>query len=149
SRCARRMCPVTDEIFAQQRQAFGVSVADLAAGAQQVLGLPPQELPGLLGVSEPMFAALVAGTRSRIGNPVATGRLLQLRELIDQVATGAPSRADVPLALAQIRASTIPAVPGEVTARVEAPAAAAPAHPAPPTAPPTPSPVPTAPDPGP
>jgi len=114
---------VTDDVLAQQRQAYGATVGHLATRAQELLDLAPHELPGLLGISEPMCAALVAGTRSRIGNAVATGRLIQLRELIEQVASGATSRDDVPLALAQIRASTIPAMPGDATARAGTPAA--------------------------
>ncbi|WP_235737527.1 threonine dehydratase [Nocardioides alcanivorans] len=114
---------MTDDILTQQHQAFGATAAALVAGAQQVLDVHPGELPGLLGISDPMLGALVAGTRSRIGNAVATGRLIQLRQLIEDVASGAASRDDIPLALAQIRASTIPAVPGDVTARAGTPPA--------------------------
>ncbi|WP_239460058.1 threonine dehydratase [Nocardioides daejeonensis] len=126
---------MTEDALTQQYSAYGATVAAVASGAQSVLGVPAGELPGLLGISEPMLAALVTGTRARIGNPVATGRFLQLKQLIEQVSIGATALADVPLTLAQIRASTIPAVPGEVTAQAVP-------SPVPPPVPPTAAPQP-------
>ncbi len=104
------------------------NISQTAAGAQAVLGLDHSELAEVLGVSEPMLASLISGERARIGNPIATGRLLQLRQLINQVSAGATAPADVALALAQIRASTVPAQSGDATARAGAPAVPAPAQ---------------------
>lgn len=118
---------MNDDILAQQHQAFGATLAQIAAGADQMLGLRQPDLAEVLGISDPMLTALIGGTRSRLGNAVATGRVLQLRELIENVASGVTARDDVPLALAQIRASVIPAASGDATAR----AGAAPAHPGP------------------
>ncbi len=109
-----------------------VDVSRTAAAAQAVLGLGRADLAQLLGVSEPMLFSLLTGERARIGNPVATGRLIQLQQLIDHVSTGVMPSTDIPLALAQIRASTMPAQPGDATARADSAPPHSPVSPPPP-----------------
>ena len=57
-----------------------------------------------------MLTKLLTGERVRIGNPVAIARLTRLREFTDQLLSGEASRDDIPLTVAQIRASTTPRV---------------------------------------
>ncbi|CAM3190968.1 threonine dehydratase [Nocardioides dubius] len=104
-----------DDARRQQIDLYGDTVASIAQQAHGILGVPPGELADLIGLSEPMLGALVSGTRVRIGNQIAIGRLVQLQELIVNVRNGLTPTGDVSLALAQIRASTLPAVPGAVT----------------------------------
>jgi threonine dehydratase len=89
-----------------------------------MLGLGPTQLADVIGLSVPMLRQLVTGERLRIGNPVAIARLSRLRELIDQLQSGEASRDDIPLTVAQIRASTTPARPGSSTAVAHAAAPA-------------------------
>jgi threonine dehydratase len=110
----------------QQVDLYGASVDDLARTCEGLLGLGTPELADVIGLSVPMLRQLVTGERVRIGNPVAIARLSRLREFTDQLRTGEASREDIPLTLAQIRASTTPARPSNVTAVARA-AAAAPA----------------------
>lgn len=112
-----------DDARRQQIDLYGDTVASIAQQAHGILGVPPGELADLIGLSEPMLGALVSASRVRIGNQVAIGRLVQLQELIVNVRNGLTPTGDVALALAQIRASTLPAVPGAVTHPVAPPLA--------------------------
>jgi len=93
----------------QQVDLYGDSVDVLAQKAQALMGLSAQELAELIGLSVPMFGKLMTGERVRIGNPVAVARLTRLREFTDQLIAGQASPDDIPLTIAQIRASTTPA----------------------------------------
>ncbi|MFS3127716.1 threonine dehydratase [Nocardioides sp. Bht2] len=132
-----------DDAQRQQIDLYGDTVASIAQQAQSVLGVPPHELADLIGLSEPMLGALVSAARVRIGNQIAIGRLVQLQELIVNVRNGLTPTGDVALALAQIRASTLPAVPGAVTHPAAPAPQAAPPQYAPPqyAAPPQPQPA--------
>lgn len=93
----------------QQVDLYGESVDALAAKCEGMLGLGPAQLSDVVGLSEPMLRQLVAGERVRIGNPDAVARLTRLREFTDALLSGEASRDDIPLTIAQIRASTTPA----------------------------------------
>lgn len=99
---------------AEQRELYGEPVDALCRRALVHLGLAEREVAATIGISGPMLAQLVSARRVRLGNPVATYRLTRLRELIDQVADGITDEGDVPLAVAQIKASTTP--PSDPTA---------------------------------
>ena len=93
----------------QQVDLYGESVDALAAKCDGMLGLGPAQLSDVVGLSVPMLRQLVAGERVRIGNPDAVARLTRLREFTDALLSGEASRDDIPLTIAQIRASTTPA----------------------------------------
>ncbi len=99
---------------AEQTRLYGEAVDALCRRGLVHLGQSEREMAATIGVSGPMLAQLVSGRRVRLGNPVATYRLNRLRELIDQVADGITDPGDIPLAVAQIRASTTP--PSDPTA---------------------------------
>lgn len=95
----------------QQQELYGESVDELARKAEAALGMSVTDLAGVIGLSVPMLSRLLVGERVRIGNPVAIARLTRLREFADQVAAGEAAAEDIPLTLAQIRASSTPAPP--------------------------------------
>ena len=112
----------------QQVELYGESVDTLARRCEGMLGLGPTQLADVIGLSLPMLRQLVTGERVRIGNPVAIARLSRLRELTDQLQSGEASRDDIPLTVAQIRASTTPARPSGSTAVAHAAAPAVTRH---------------------
>ena len=105
-----------DERRRQQVELYGESVDVLARKCEGLLGLGVTGLAEVIGLSVPMLTKLLTGERVRIGNPVAIARLTRLREFTDQLLSGEASRDDIPLTVAQIRASTTPARPSRVTA---------------------------------
>lgn len=106
----------TAERRRQQVVLYGESVDVLAQKAQSLLGLGIPDLADLLGLSVPMLRRLLDGERARTGNPVAVARLTLLREFTDQLITGQASPEDIPLTIAQIRASSTPAGPSAASA---------------------------------
>ena len=106
----------------QQVELYGESVDVLARKCEGLLGLGVSALADTIRLSVPMLTQLLTGERVRIGNPIATARLIRLREFTDQLLSGEASRDDIPLTIAQIRASTTPARPGRVTACCRTPA---------------------------
>ena len=100
----------------QQVELYGESVDVLARKCEGLLGLGVNGLADTIGLSVPMLTKLLTGERVRIGNPIAIARLTRLREFTDQLLSGEASRDDIPLTIAQIRASTTPARPSRVTA---------------------------------
>jgi len=100
----------------QQFELYGESVDVLAQKAHALMGLGIHDLADVIGLSVPMLSKLLTGERVRIGNPVAIARITRLREFTDQLIAGHAGREDIPLTLAQIRASTTPAGPSRVTA---------------------------------
>ncbi|MET1058325.1 MAG: threonine dehydratase, partial [Nocardioides sp.] len=100
----------------QQVELYGESVDVLARKCEGLLGLGVTGLSDTIGLSVPMLTQLLTGERVRIGNPIAIARLTRLREFTDQLLSGEASRDDIPLTIAQIRASTTPARPSRVTA---------------------------------
>ncbi len=100
----------------QQQALYGESVDVLARKAQAVMGLAVHDLADIIGLSVPMLTTLLTGERVRIGNPVAIARITRLREFTDQLIAGQASPDDIPLTLAQIRASTTPADASRTTA---------------------------------
>ena len=109
-----------DEMYAdrrrQQAQLYGDPIDVLAAKVQQLMGLNINDLAEVIGLSVPMLTKLVAAERVGIGNNVAMGRLTQLQDVTAQLINGQTSHDEIPLALAQIKASTTPARPSRVTA---------------------------------
>jgi threonine dehydratase len=99
----------TAERRRQQVELYGESVDALAQKAQSLLGLGIPDLADVIGLSVPMLGTLLSGQRVRIGNPVAIARLTLLREFTDQLLAGQASPEDIPLTIAQIRASSTPA----------------------------------------
>lgn len=95
----------------QQVELYGESVETIAQRAHSVLGLDLAGISDVVGLSVPMLTALLTGERVRIGNPVAIARLIRLREFTGQVLAGEAGRDEIPLTLAQIRASETPAPP--------------------------------------
>ena len=105
-----------DDRRRQQVELYGESVDVLARKCEGLLGLGVNGLADTIGLSVPMLTKLLTGERVRIGNPIAIARLTRLREFTDQLLSGEASRDDIPLTVAQIRASTTPARPSRVTA---------------------------------
>ena len=105
----------TAERRRQQVALYGDSVDVLVQKSQALLGLGVPELAELIGLSVPMFAQLLNAERVRIGNPVAVARLIRLREFTDQLIAGRAGPEDIPLTIAQIRASSTPAAPAPVS----------------------------------
>lgn len=95
---------------------YGDSIDVLAGKVQQLMGVGVGDLADIIGLSVPMLHKLLNAERVGIGNQVAMGRLTQLQEFADQLIRGEASRDDIPLTLAQIKASTTPARPSRVTA---------------------------------
>lgn len=93
----------------QQMELYGESVDVLAQKAQQLMGLGTTDLADVVGLSVPMLNRLLTGERVRIGNPIAISRLVQLGDFANHLIAGRANREDIPLTLAQIRASTTPA----------------------------------------
>lgn len=89
----------------QQAELYGDPLDQLTDQFQRDLGLSAADVAATIGVSLPMFDQVLQGLRVRLGNPAAIARLAMLRDLAGHVATGAASAADVPLGVAQIRAS--------------------------------------------
>ena len=100
-----------DDRRRQQVELYGESVDVLARKCEGLLGLGVNGLADTIGLSVPMLTKLLTGERVRIGNPIAIARLTRLREFTDQLLSGEASRDDIPLTVAQIRASTTPARP--------------------------------------
>lgn len=90
----------------RQAELYGESLAAIVDDVARQTGLEPAEIAKTIGVSRPMFTQLVSGRRVRVANPVAAARLEMLREFVGHLAAGLADRADVPLTIAQIRAST-------------------------------------------
>lgn len=99
----------------QQRELYGDSVDVLADKAGRLMGLGLPDLADVVGLSLPMLDKLVSGERVRVGNPVAIARLVRFGEFADQLIRGEAAQDDIPLTLAQIRASTTPARPSQVS----------------------------------
>lgn len=109
-----------NDVFAarrrQQAEMYGDSIDVLASKVQQLMGLGVPDLADIIGLSVPMLHKLLDAERVGIGNQVAMGRLTRLQEFADQLISGEAGRDEIPLTLAQIKASTTPARPSRVTA---------------------------------
>ncbi len=91
------------------------SVPEQLAAVSAQVGLDLAAIARAIGVSAPMLASVAAGQRARIGNPAATARLRQLRELADGVTSGVIDATDVDRAVAQIAADHRPPLTAHVT----------------------------------
>lgn len=109
------MSGTLDDRRRQQVELYGDSVDVIAQHAHQLMGVDTDELADVIGLSAPMLTRLVGAERIRIGNPVAIARLTRLREFAEELMRGEAHREDIPLTLAQIKASTTPARPSRVT----------------------------------
>lgn len=107
----------------QQAEMYGDSIDVLADKVQQLMGLGINDLSEVIGLSVPMVHKLLNAERVGIGNQVAMARLTRLQEFADQLISGEAGRDEIPLTLAQIKASTTPARPSRVTAVKKAPVA--------------------------
>lgn len=117
----------------RQAEVYGAPVADLLATVEQQVGLTAREVAGTIGVSVPMLTAVAEGRRTRIGNPVATARLVMLRDLAGHLASGLADPRDTLVTVAQIAAATGPLASGggTVVADHSSPSQASGDHPAP------------------
>lgn len=90
---------------ASQAQLYGEPLSAIIEGIGTSLGLTQGRIAKVLGLSAPMLSHLVSGRRVKIGNPMAHTRLLQLRALAADVATGRLSAEQAETVLPQIAAS--------------------------------------------
>lgn len=96
---------------AQQAGLYGEPVADLTTRIGRVVGIGPEDVARTIGISRPMFDQVVAGQRTKIGNPLATYRLKTLRDFTLALERGEASASDIDLTLSQIRASSLTSDP--------------------------------------
>jgi DNA-binding transcriptional regulator YdaS (Cro superfamily) len=91
----------------QQIELYGEPLADILRFIGSTLGLSQAEIASLLGLSAPMLSHLISGRRVKIGNPVAGARLMQLRALSGEVASGEAAPGDVSTRLQVIGGSGV------------------------------------------
>lgn len=90
---------------ASQAQLYGEPLSAIIEGIGSSLGLTQGRIAKVLGLSAPMLSHLVSARRVKIGNPMAHTRLLQLRALAADVASGRLTVEQAETVLPQIAAS--------------------------------------------
>ena len=87
----------------RQVELYGMSIADMVRTLSATLGMNQTQIAHAIGLSGAMMSQLIAGGRVKIGNPVVSTRLSELRMLADGVVAGTIPSGEVPMAIEQIR----------------------------------------------
>lgn len=88
---------VEDEVARNRRaqtEVYGEPLHALLGRCSTALALTQGRIANLLGVSAPMLSQLANGHRAKLGNPAASQRLQQMRELLIDVEAGRVDAAD-------------------------------------------------------